>query len=439
MSPSQKRATLNVPTCTVIIVLFLLLLGCEPPDAEPTVPPRVAADTTAAVKTGAQVLAESGFEHLAGQRVGLVVNHTAVVDTTHLIDLLHAAPNVELAALFGPEHGLRGTADAGETVDDGIDDRTGAPIYSLYGSTRKPTPEMLDGVDVLVFDIQDIGARFYTYISTMGLAMQAAAETGIPFVVLDRPNPIGGATVSGFVLEPEQTSFVGQYPIPIAHGLTVGELAQMILAEGWLEGLENLDLDVVPVEGWSRTMLWPETGLPWIPPSPNIPDFETALVYPGAAFFEAASASEGRGTETPFLLLGAPWADGQALADTLNARGLPGVRFDPAQFTPRSIEGMSSNPKLEGVTLDGIRYVVTDAVAVRPVEAGIHVLHAFYQQAQSQGHEFLARPEWLDRLGGTPRLREHLTSGARPEAIIAAWNDEVDVFVQQRRPHLLYE
>lgn len=390
-------------------------------------------------KTGAQVLVEDGFRPLAGKRVGLIVNHTALVDTTHLIDAVHAAPNVELVALYGPEHGLRGTADAGEKIDDGIDDRTGVPVYSLYGQNRKPTPEMLAGVDVLVFDIQDIGARFYTYISTMGLAMQAAAEAGIPFIVLDRPNPLGGDYVSGFVLEPDYTSFVGQFSIPVAHGLTVGELARMVQGEGLLPGLGNLQLEVVSMQGWQRAVQWPGTGLPWIKPSPNIPDFETALIYPGACYFEATAASEGRGTETPFSLLGAPWSDGDMLTNLLNERGLPGVRFETAAFTPRSIPGMSSNPKLRDQALQGIRYIVTDPEAFLPVETGIYILHAFYEEAQSLGEDtFLDKADWLDKLAGTTRLREMLTSGATPASIIDAWQGEVEAFQQQRATYLLY-
>ena len=422
----------------MLVLTALVLLGCGSLASEE---PRPAAEPTdaemASVKTGAQMLVEEGFRQLEGKRVGLIVNHTARVDTAHLIDLVHAAPNVELTALFGPEHGLRGTAEDGVEVADGRDDRTGVPVYSLYGQTRKPTPEMLGDVEVLVFDIQDVGARFYTFISTMGLAMQAAAEAGLPFVVLDRPNPLGGAYVSGFVLEPEHTSFVGQYPIPIAHGLTVGELARMIQGEGLLPGLENLQLDIVEMEGWQRAMLWPETGLPWINTSPNIPGFETALVYPGACFFEATAASEGRGTETPFTLLGAPWADGQALADTLNAHALPGIRFEAAAFTPRPIEGMDTHPKLEGQPLQGIRHVVTDARTFRPVETGIHVLHTFYHQAPDVNH-FLTRQAWLTKLSGTTRLGEMLAQRARPEAIIAAWQEEVEAFRERREAYLIY-
>ncbi len=425
---------------SIALASLALLAGCgaapEPRAAGEAAP---ADSAIAHVQTGAHVLAEEDFARFEGRRVGLIVNHTARVDTAHLIDLAHRAEGVTVAAIFGPEHGLRGTADAGEAVADGRDGRTGAPIYSLYGETRKPTPAMLDGLDALVFDIQDIGARFYTYISTMGMAMQAAAEAGLPFVVLDRPNPLGGEYVSGFVLEEEHASFVGRYRIPVAHGLTVGELARMIRGERMLPGLEELELHVVPMEGWTRAMPWDSTGLPWIAPSPNIPTLETARVYPGACFFEAAGASEGRGTQHPFLLLGAPWADADALVDTLSARALPGIRFEAARFTPRSIEGMAADPRLEGTPVRGIRQHVTDARAFRPVETGIHVLHAFYQQAQRHDEAgFVARPTWMDRLAGTERLRRMLTQGARPEAIIAAWQDEVDAFRTRRAPYLLY-
>ena len=417
---------------------LLLLAGCGG-DAAP--PANADAPSSAiAIRVGAEVLADDGFARLQGRRVGLIANHTALADSTHLIDLLHAAPDVTLAALFGPEHGLRGTADAGAKVADGRDAQTGVPIYSLYGERRAPDTAVLDDLDVLVFDIQDIGARFYTYISTMGLAMQAAADAGIPFLVLDRPNPLGART-SGYVLDPAEESFVGLYPIPIQHGMTVGELARMIQGEAWLPGLDSLQLEVIAVDGWPRETLWPALERAWIATSPNIPDFETALLYPGTCFFEATAASEGRGTYEPFKLLGAPWADGAALADTLTARGLPGIAVEAATFTPEPIEGMSSSPKLAGETLSGVRLGVTDAAAVRPVEAGIHVLHAFYDQHRRLGLDeasFWQRAAWLTRLAGTPRLLEGLRAGDRPEALIQAWQEEVARFDAQRAPYLLY-
>ena len=363
------------------------------------------------VKPGAEVLAESGFELLRERRVGLVVNHTARVGERHLLGLVHEAPGIEVGAIFGPEHGLRGTEEAGDEVSDGIDRETGAPVYSLYGRVTRPTPEMLEGIDVLVFDIQDIGARFYTYISTMGLAMQSAAEAGVPFVVLDRPNPLGGEYVSGFVLEPEHASFVGRYPIPVVHGMTAGELALMIRGEAMLAGLQDLELTVVQAEGWLRHMQWPDTGLPWVATSPNIPTFETALVYPGTCFFEATAASEGRGTNSPFLLVGAPWADSVHLAEELNGRALPGVRFEAATFTPRPVPGMDTSPKLSNRQLGGIRLDITDLRAFMPLETGMYVLSAFYRMG---GEDLISRPSWLARLAGTERLAEMLSAGENP-------------------------
>ncbi len=404
-----------------------LALGCAaPPD-------------TTVVKTGAAILVENDFRMLDGMRIGLIVNPTARVGSRHLIDLAADAPGVTLAALFGPEHGLRGTADAGEAVEDGRDAGTGVPVFSLYGATRRPTPAMLEGIDALVFDIQDIGARFYTFISTMGLAMESAAEAGIPFVVLDRPNPLGGEDVEGFVLEPGQTSFVGQFPIPVMHGMTIGELARMIKGEQLLPGLDSLDLRVVEMDGWHRSMRWPDTDLPWLRPSPNIPDFETSLVYPGAAFMEGTEASEGRGTLQPFRQLGAPWADGASLADSLNAKDLPGVRFDLVSFTPEPIAGMAAEPKLSGVPVQGVRLIVTDINAFRPVETGVFVLHAFYHQSPDSLRADFLKKRWLNLLSGTPRFHAMLTAGAAPEAIIASWADEVNAFKTRRKPYLLYD
>ena len=219
---------------------------------------------------------------------------------------MHTSGKVRLAVIFAPEHGLRGLKEDGVQITAGADERTGIPVFSLYGNVRKPTPEMLRGLDLLLFDIQDIGVRFYTYISSMGLAMQAAAAAQIPFVILDRPNPLGGEYISGPLLEPAFISFTGAYPIPVAYGMTVGELATMIKGERMLPGLEGLDLRVIRMEGWHRVMKWPETGLEWVRTSPNIPDFETALLYPGICFFEGTDASEGRGTLEPFSVIGHP-------------------------------------------------------------------------------------------------------------------------------------
>ena len=397
------------------------------------------AGTSPATTTGAEALVASGFAALAGKRIGLITNQTGRVGGVHLADLLHAAPNVTLAAILAPEHGFRGSSEAGASVRDTVDARTGVPVFSLYGATRKPTRQMLASVDTLVFDIQDIGVRFYTYISTMGLAMEAAAAARIPFVVLDRPNPLGGDYVSGFVLEPRLRSFVGQYPIPIVHGLTVGELAQMIKGQRWLDGLDHLDLRIVEMRGWQRSMRWPETGQIWVPTSPNIPTFEAALVYPGIGIVGETAVNEGRGTPTPFSLFGAPWLDAQPMAAQLIAATLPGVRFEATRYTPRSIPNVASSPRFQGQAINGVRVVVTDVKLIAPLEIGMHVLAALAMEAKAKGVEQLfGNLAMFHAIAGTRRLHRMLVQAEGGRAICAAWHAEVAQFRSLRSRYLLY-
>lgn len=411
----------------LLLVFVIILFACQNSPSETD------------VITGAAHLANNQFDILKGKKVGLVTNHSAVVGDSLLIDVLNNADEVELVALFSPEHGIRGQADAGAHIKNSIDEKTGIPIYSLYGSIRKPTPDMLKNIDILVFDIQDVGARFYTYIATMGYTMQTAAEQNIPYVVLDRPNPLGGKHVEGFVPPKDYEKFNGLYPIPVTHGMTVGEFAGMIKGESYLEGLDDLKLEVVKTQGWKRNMLWPDTGLPWQPPSPNIPSFETALIYPGACLVEATRMSEGRGTMEPFLQLGAPWADGTDLAQKLNEKELPGLTFDPAQFTPKSIEGMASTPKLEGKALEGIRYQVTEPGLVQSFEAGIHVLLEFYHSAPDSAKENFFRSSRLNTLAGSDQFHAMIKEGKSAEAIINSWQEQTKSFKEKRQPYLLYE
>ncbi len=393
----------------------------------------------AKVTTGAARLAADGFRSLAGKRIGLITNHTGLVGGERLIDLMARAPGVKLAAILTPEHGLTGTTEAGAKVAGGRDAATGIPVLSLYGQTQKPTPAMLAGLDVLVFDMADIGTRFYTYISTMGLAMQAAAAAGLPFVVLDRPNPLGGDYVSGFVLEPAHASFVGRYEIPIAHGLTVGELAHMIKGERLLAGLDKLALTVMPMDGWRRAMRWPGTGLPWVATSPNIPTFETALAYAGTGLFEATTASEGRGTDAPFLMLGHPQVDAAVIVAAVDTAKLGGVRFDAIRFTPRPIAGVATSPRFAGRAIAGVRLGITDAARYQPVEVGVHLLAAFSSALRRRGSTALvADSKTFNRLAGTARLLEMLARGAGAPEIIAAWQAEVARFEAQRRRYLIY-
>lgn len=395
------------------------------------------------VRTGAQVLVDQGLSLLSGERVGLIAHQSSVVAVdgvpVHLGDVLHADADVELVALFGPEHGIRGTADAGVLVNDEIDPNTGVRVFSLFGSTRQPTPEMLEGIEVLVYDLQDVGTRYYTYISTMGLAMQAAAQAGIRFVVLDRPNPLGGA-VGGGVLEPGRTSFVGQYPVPDQYGLTAGELALEIVEQGWLPGLEDLELDVVAIDGWTRDMRWDDTGLEWVAPSPALDTPESALLYPATIWFEATSLSYGRGTTEPFRVLGAPWLDADSAVSDLTSRDLPGVAFEVDQITPELLPGVTVEPAFLGQSIAAVRLRVTDAQRIRPTELGIHLLDVMATQARDAGADLLDRPSWLDQLSGNTVLRIAIESGDFDvRTIIGTHVDQRSVLGEVLSNNLLYE
>lgn len=384
--------------------------------------------TAGAVRTGLDnVGAHAAL--FAGKRVGLIVNHTACrSDGAYVVDVFRAMPGVRVTALFSPEHGLHGAEAAGEKVGDQIDPVYGLPVHSLYGKTTKPTPEMLADVDVLVFDMQDVGARFYTYVYTMSLAMEAAAEHGKRFVVLDRPNPINGREVEGPLLERRLASFVGLYPIPVRHGLTVGELARLVNGQGWLAGGVKADLTVVPLTGWRRDMWYDQTSLRFIKPSPNMPDVETAAVYPGLCLLEGTNVSEGRGTPRPFRQFGAPWIDARRLAARLNALGLLGVRFAPTSFAPTA-------SKHNDQTCHGCAIVITDRDRLKPFRTGVAIvrtLHDLYPD----------RLKWkvahFDRLCGTDAVRRAIIDGTPLEKLEVGWQADAARFRDTRRPYLLY-
>jgi uncharacterized protein YbbC (DUF1343 family) len=420
-----------------VLVGIVLLSGCS--DVKEVVEIGVGADLTirpnAAVLTGAEVLVAADFNELDGLRVGLIANHTSRIGDRHLIDIMSKSPEVELVALFGPEHGIRGDEDAGEKIEDGIDVTTGIPVFSLYGSVRRPTPDMLRDVDALVFDIQDVGARFYTFISTLGLSMQSAAEAGLPFLVLDRPNPLGGNKMEGFVLDTTFVSFVGQYPIPVRHGLTIGELAQMIKGEAWLPGLGKLDLRVIKMQNWSRNMLWPDTKLEWIPTSPNLPSFETALMYPGTCFFEATTASEGRGTALPFLTIGAPWMDTGAMVSPK----IDHVVLTTGQITPIDIPGKSSNPKWKDVQIENISIQIIEPHQLDPVSTGLELISRMYASASEDVRATMFNERWLSLLGGTTKLKEMLEMNLTAEQFRNSWEGDLAQFDELRQKYLLYD
>jgi uncharacterized protein YbbC (DUF1343 family) len=375
------------------------------------------------------VLLDDPRGYLGARSVGLVTNTTGVTKALEsTLDALHRHPSVKLRAVFGPEHGARGDVQDALPIESHMDEATGLPVYSLYGERVKPSPEMTDGLDALVFDVQDCGARFYTYVSTLTHCMGAAARDGLDMLVLDRPNPVNGLSVEGNILEPGYASFIGLHPIPVRHGLTVGELASLIN--------ENImcSLEVVEMDGWSRGMWFDETGLPWVQPSPNLPTLDTATVYPGTCFFEGVNVSEGRGTTRPFEYLGAPWVDGGRWAEALNAAGLPGARFRPCYFTPAFW-------RYVGEGCGGLQVHVTDRDAYRPVEAGLHMLSTLMWL---QGDMFrFNEPTYderghFDLLAGTDRLRLSLGEGVPVEEIVEAWEPGLERFMKVRERHLLY-
>ena len=429
----QSRAVLRIAAAPIVAALVASACAASQPSRPGARPDlrdaRRASAAPAAVRPGLEVLVTDSLHHVTGKRVGLITNHTALArDGRHAIDVLHDAPGVELASLFAPEHGIRGRAAPGERIESDRDAKTGLPVYSLYGETRQPTPAMLEGLDVLVFDIQEIGARYYTYKWTMALALEAAGEAGIPFVVLDRPNPIGGVHVQGNVLDPAFATFVGLHPVPMRDGMTNGELARL-LNESYGIGAQ---LHVVPMDGWRRSMWYDETGLAWTPPSPNMPDMESATHYPGTCLFEGTNLSVGRGTPRAFQWIGAPWLDGDALTARLAARRLPGVRFELASFVPRD----PGDGKFPGDTVRGVRFVVTDRAAYDPT---VTAVAALLEARRLAGDRWAWNASHFDRLAGTDRLRAAIEAGEPLEGIVGPWAGERGRFEPLRARALLYD
>lgn len=413
----QPIATATARQLQIASLVLVSIAACKP-----------GAGDTGGVRPGIEVLLEDSIQLVLGQRVGLITNHTGLArDGTHSIDLLSDS-GIELVALFGPEHGIRGEVQEGRRVESSVDERTGLPVYSLYGATLEPTPEMLDGIETLLFDIQDIGARCYTYVSTMALAMQAAAEAGIHFIVLDRPNPIGGKLVQGNVLEPEHSSFVGLYPVPMRHGMTAGELARLFNEQFEI----GADLHVIPALGWKRSAWYDETRLTWVRPSPNMPSLDSATHYPGTCLFEGTNLSVGRGTERAFQQIGAPWLDAEDLATRLNAYEFPGVRFEPAVFTPNQ----PSDEKYGGELVRGVRFIATDRSVYDPTLAAAAAL---VEARGLAGENWTWYPRHFDRLAGTTRIREQVEAKGRLEDIVSSWRDQLEAFMTLRARYLLYE
>ncbi|MEU6481807.1 DUF1343 domain-containing protein [Streptomyces sp. NPDC047017] len=390
-------------------------------------PPAAAAGHGGPLRTGFERLAASGYARLAGQRVGVVTNPTGVTrDVRHIVDVMHADRRVDLTAVFGPEHGFRGTAQAGGSEGRSTDPATGLPVYDTYLKSGQPLADVFtaSGVDTVVFDIQDVGARFYTYIWTLYDCMEAAALAGKRFVVLDRPNPVTGRAALGPVLHKEFASFVGRQPVSQAHGMTVAELARLFNGEFLAK---PVPLETVLMTGWRRSSFYDAWGLPWVPPSPNMPTPDTALAYSGTCLFEGTNLSEGRGTTRPFELLGAEGVDGR-WAQAANALGLPGVRLREAYFAP-------AFSKFQGTTVGGVQLHVHDRAAFDPVRTGVGLLVT----ARRVWSGFAWRPDdWIDKLTGSARVRTMIDAGAGTDDVVAAWHAELAAFREVRQEYLLY-
>jgi len=373
---------------------------------------------------------------IIGKNIGLVTNHTGLLTNgKHIADVLNDMDGVKLIALFGPEHGVRGDAPAGEKIIDSIDPQTGVPVYSLYGKNRKPTEEMLNGIDLLIFDIQDVGARFYTYISTLFYMVQTSAEENIPLIILDRPNPINGISVDGPIRTAEQHSFVGIAPIPIMHGMTIGELAKMFAGEEFIGKELKPDLTIIEMKNWKRDSYFDNYNLTWNPPSPNIPEPETAIVYPGMCLVEGVNVSEGRGNYHPFLNIGAPYINSTELIKKLEEFGSVGLKITETSFTPVAISGMASSPKYENTKCYGINIKVIDRRKFNPVEFGIKLISALHYLYPE---ELKFRESAFDRLAGDKKIREMILNDAHPDTIIKYWQKDLTDFLTIRNKYLIY-
>ena len=398
----------------------------------------------AQVKPGIEVLRDGGFKELQGKRVGLITNPTGVDNNLKsTIDILHEAPGVELVGLYAPEHGVRGDVHAGDHVDNFVDPATGVTVYSIYGSKRKPSAEMLKDVDVLLYDIQDNGCRSFTFISTLGLLMEAAAENGKEVIVLDRPNPLGGNKVEGNIVEAGNFSFVSQFEIPYLYGLTVGELAQMLNEEGMLKGekgtndtIVKCNLTVVPMEGWSRDMVYTDTRLPWVLPSPHMPQAETSYYYPATGILgELGYMSIGVGYTLPFQMVAAPWINAADFADALNALNLPGVTFRPINVKPFYSVGKGEN-------MGGVQIYITDYEKAHLTSIQFYIMQEvarMYPEHEVMANANTGRFRMFDLVSGTNFIREKFTETKQYKDIEAYWNKDVESFRQKSAKYHLYK
>ena len=412
-----------------IALLPITAIASEPVQSKAPRPVKSGARLIRYITPGIEVLLSGRLETFKGKRVALLTNQTGVDRKgVRNVDLLRAHSTINLVALFSPEHGVRGAAQAGEKVASGIDFKSGLPIHSLYGETKMPTAKMMHGIDIVLVDLQDVGTRFYTYSSTLLYMLRAAETSGAEVIVLDRPNPLGGIMIEGPMLEPAFTSFVGSFAMPVRHGMTLGELAQMFVGEDKL----RTRLRIIPMRGWRRNLA-PYIGwdLPWVPPSPNMRSPRTAAVYPGTALFEGTNISEGRGSEKPFEYIGAPFIDGAVLAERLHALGLPGVEFKPISFTPNF-------SKYAGQQCHGVWVIPTNNKTFQPFRTGIALVKAVHELYPDMFVFSPGAPYFFDQLAGTDNVRKGILDGKSVSDIERQWQYGLDAFRPMRAQYLIY-
>ena len=382
---------------------------------------------------GSDKLIHENIRLIKNKKLGIVANRASILSNgVTLVDTLSKINGINIRAIFAPEHGYSINVSAGENSSDSADKNI--PVYSLYGRYRKPSPEMLKDIDLIIYDLQDTGTRFYTYITTLFYVMQAAAENRIPLIVLDRPDLIGGSNVEGPVLNTDMRSFIGMTPLPIVYGMTVGELAELFAGENWIEA-DSISLRIIKMSNWNRKSSFADYKLPWINPSPNIPDVETALIYPGMALLEGTNVSEGRGTEQPFKVIGAPFINPAELINELDSLGHPGLSIKPAHFIPVKLPGKADKPKYENTRCSGIQLKVEKSDEFKPVDFGIRLLFALHKLYPEK---FKFEPAFFDKLAGDKSLRKMLMLNRTPLAIVESWKFGIKRFLEKRFQYLLY-
>lgn len=430
-----RKAGIRYRSAALILSTAFLIHGCRPVFQSTAV---ISLKTDSRqVQTGLDLLAASDFSLIRGRDLGLVINHTSVTsDGRHILDVLHDAEDVHVKTVFTPEHGLKGQAANGEWIEyDSV--LNGIQLVSLYGKSRLPDSELIKSLDLVIFDIQDVGSRYYTYVSTLTNVMQTAAETGTPVLVLDRPNPLGGLAVRGPVMQDEYQSFVGMHPVPIVHGLTMGEYALMINELQWLNNGVQAELGIATMQNWHREIIFPDIGTKWIPPSPNIPDFETAFLYQGLCLLEWTNLSEGRGTDQPFKIFGAPWVIPEVILANLPPDCTRGMQLEPISFTPVSKPGKAAAPKFENEICHGLKMQITNFNSADPLCFTISLLKIV--AAKFPGNYEVLPSRYIDNLYGSSKLRRFLKINDSRLDLADSWQSDETAFVRQREPFLLYK